>query len=94
MRALEATAISPAPEQGRLAGHRYMRAAVAAYRCEGLAPLEDAKRVALGHVDTIAIGEPYLKKSWRTASGQPFTTRHCPACALVIEREMKPRRRK
>lgn len=72
---------------GTRPGHVWVAHAPHDVFCEGLDPLLPtwARKFAPNHVGDIVRGDKFLRKLWRTDSGDEFTSRHCLACGRVIE---------
>lgn len=72
---------------GTRPGHIWVEHAPYDLRCEGLNPMVGAgpaMRFAQRHEDIVR-GNKFLKKIWRTESGDEFASRHCVACGRELE---------
>jgi hypothetical protein len=86
--ALVATPLPAANKRIAAPGHAWSKGARWPLRCEGITPISGSA-FAPGHSESIAAGQPYLRKRWRTAEGAEFCTRHCSSCGLEIEKRFE-----
>lgn len=69
--------------------HVWIDAAGNGFECEGLNPLTSPReRYFAVHHEHISRGQRFLRKRWVMEDGTEFTSRHCVACGVDIERSL------